>query len=125
LAQVSVTINGKQYRMACDDGEEERLFGLARRFDGYVDELRGSFGEIGDQRLTVMAGIMALDQLVEAERKLRDLEAELQAMKETRTSIINRQEEAEKAIAERLDAAAGRITALAANLGKGEKPVAG
>ncbi|PLX35859.1 MAG: cell division protein ZapA [Hyphomicrobiales bacterium] len=125
MAQVSVTINGKQYRMACDDGEEERLFGLARRFDGYVDELRGSFGEIGDQRLTVMAGIMALDQLVEAERKLRDLEAELQAMKETRTSIINRQEEAEKAIAERLDAAAGRITALAANLGKGEKPVAG
>lgn len=119
MAQVSVTINGKQYRMACDDGEEERLFGLARRFDSYVSELRGSFGEIGDQRLTVMAGIMALDQLTEAERKLRGLETELSAMKETRATMIERQDNTEKDFAERLESAATRIETLAAGLTKG------
>ena len=59
MAQITVTINGKSFRMACDDGEEERLMGLAARFDGWINDLRGAFGEIGDQRLTVMAGIMA------------------------------------------------------------------
>ncbi len=49
------TIDGKAYRMACDEGQEEHLMGLAQRFDRYVSHLRDSFGEIGDQRLTVMA----------------------------------------------------------------------
>ncbi len=121
MAQVSVTINGKQYRMACDDGEEERLFGLANRFDGYIGDLRGSFGEIGDQRLTVMAGIMALDQLVEAERKLRVMESELKALKDTRTSIIESHTATETRFAERLETAAERIESLATELNKGSK----
>ena len=29
MAQVSVSINGRQYRMACDDGQEEHLTRLA------------------------------------------------------------------------------------------------
>ena len=64
MAQVTVTIDGKAYRMACDEGQEEHLIDLAQRFDRYVDAPQGSFGEIGDQRLTVMAGIMVMDELV-------------------------------------------------------------
>jgi cell division protein ZapA len=81
LAQISVTINGKSFRMACDDGEEQRLEGLAARFDGWIGELKSAFGEIGDQRLTVMAGIMATDQLSELERKVTRLEQELAVAK--------------------------------------------
>ena len=65
MAQVTVTIDGKAYRMACDEGQEEHLIGLAQRFDRYVSHLKDSFGEIGDQRLTVMAGIMVMDELSE------------------------------------------------------------
>ncbi|MBN8999629.1 MAG: cell division protein ZapA, partial [Rhizobiales bacterium] len=57
MAQVNVTINGKIYRMACDDGQEAHLESLAERLNETIDRLRGSFGEIGDQRLTVMAAI--------------------------------------------------------------------
>ena len=60
MAQVTVLINGKNYRMACEDGQEEHLQGLARNFDANIRQLHASFGEIGDQRLTVMAGVMAL-----------------------------------------------------------------
>ena len=51
MSQVTVTIAGKTYRMACDDGQEEHLYGLASRLDAIINEIRGVFGEIGDQRL--------------------------------------------------------------------------
>ena len=63
MAQVTVNIDGKAYRMACEEGQEDHLLDLAARFDSYISNLRGSFGEIGDLRLTVMAGIMIMDEL--------------------------------------------------------------
>jgi len=58
MSQVAVQINGKTYRMACDEGQEAHLLDLAMRFEKNISSLKGSFGEIGDQRLTVMAAIM-------------------------------------------------------------------
>ncbi len=68
MSHVSVTINGRQFRMACDDGQEEHLLRLAGTVNEKVDALKGSFGEIGDTRLTVMAAIMVADDLAEAHR---------------------------------------------------------
>ena len=116
MAQVSVTINGRQYRMACDDGEEERLFALARRFDGYIGELKTAFGEIGDQRLSVMAGIMAVDMLANAEQQMKGLEAELESLRESRKALLERTESSEQQFAEKLNAAAARIEDLAKTL---------
>ena len=81
MPQVAVQINGKTYRMACDEGQEAHLLDLAQRFDKYINDLRGSFGEIGDQRLTVMAGVMVTDELVEMKHKLRGVEQELAAVR--------------------------------------------
>lgn len=118
MPQVTVTINGRNYRMACDDGEEDRLVGLAERFNESVDQLKGSFGEIGDQRLTVMAGIMMVDQLSESERKVKGLESELASLRESRTAAVDRFEESENAIAERVGEAAERIEELAQSLNR-------
>src|SRR5262245_17797903 len=52
MSHVTVTINGRQYRMACEDGQENHLIGLARDFDQRIIELHERFGEIGDARLT-------------------------------------------------------------------------
>ncbi|MEO0635091.1 MAG: cell division protein ZapA [Pseudomonadota bacterium] len=81
MPHVVVNINGKPYRMACDDGQEAHLQALGERLDGYVTSLKGSVGEIGDQRLTVMAGVMAADALSEAEERVAKLEAELKALR--------------------------------------------
>jgi cell division protein ZapA len=112
-----VTIAGKTYRMACDDGQEEHLFGLAARLDSTINDLRGVFGEIGDQRLTVMSAITVLDQLSEAERRIRALEADVAALRESRDDISTRQGDLETRLAGRLTEAADRIEAVAHALG--------
>jgi cell division protein ZapA len=73
MAQVVVTIAGRTYRMACDDGEEARLEHLARDFDARIAGLRSSFGEIGDQRIVVMAALTLADELAEAQRQMAEL----------------------------------------------------
>ena len=87
MPSVNVTINGKNYRMACDEGQEEHLLALAAKFDGFVDQLKGSFGEIGDQRLTVMAGVMVTDKVDELEEKM------LSESDKQRTEIMTKEEE--------------------------------
>ena len=116
MPQVTVTINGRSYRMACDAGEEERLTALAGRFDASINSLRGGFGEIGDQRLTVMAGIMMTDQLAEAERKLAGLTAEVETLREARAAIVERAEATESEVARRIEAVAERLETLAHDL---------
>lgn len=90
MAQITVEINDRSFRMACDDGEEERLLGLAQRFDENINSLRDNFGEIGDQRLTVMAGIMVTDQLAEKERKLKAAEARIEELSKAEASVDER-----------------------------------
>jgi cell division protein ZapA len=77
MPQIVVSIDGKTYRMACADGEEAHLTGLAADLDGRINELRGSFGEIGDLRITVMAAIMLSDELSDQRRRVAELEAAL------------------------------------------------
>ncbi|ALV27269.1 cell division protein ZapA [Pannonibacter sp. Q-1] len=116
MAQISVTINGRAFRMACDDGEEDRLIGLAERFDGCINQLRGSFGEIGDQRLTVMAGIMVIDELVELEKRVQQLEQELSMVRDARQAALEHINRNEATVVLRIDEAARKIEALAEGL---------
>jgi cell division protein ZapA len=118
MAQITVTINGKAFRMACDDGEEDRLMGLADRFDSWISELKGAFGEIGDQRLTVMAGIMATDQLSELERKVNSLEQELAQAKQQQVAALDNMSQNEEELSRAVNTAAARIESLAEGLTK-------
>jgi cell division protein ZapA len=116
MSQVSVTINGKTYRMACDDGQESHLEGLADRLNEIIEQLRQSFGEIGDQRLTVMAALTMGDELAESRRQVRRLEAELAAMNETKAAVIKRFEDSEASVARAVEQAAVRLESLAEKL---------
>lgn len=120
MASVSVNINGKTYRMACDEGQENHLIALAEKLDSYVGQLKGSFGEIGDQRLTVMAGIMVTDELVELQKRVAKMEAEMVEMRETIKTSTAAADDGEKEAARRLGEIAGRLQGLAKRLG--DKP---
>ncbi|WP_336293917.1 cell division protein ZapA [Bartonella sp. CB169] len=76
METVSVTIDGKVYRMACDEGQEQHLIELAARLDQYISYLKKNFGEIGDHRLSVMAGIMIIDEMEEIKRENKKLQEE-------------------------------------------------
>jgi cell division protein ZapA len=116
MSQVSVTINGRVYRMACDDGQEDHLTRLARELDARIARLRDSFGEIGDTRLTVMAALMVADELAEAKRSVKSVEQEIESFKEARAVLGDRFEANERAVAEAIENAAERIEQMAHSL---------
>jgi cell division protein ZapA len=116
LAHVNVTISGQTYRMACDDGEEDRLAGLAERLNSSIEQLRTRFGEIGDQRLTVMAAITLADQHAEAERRLVQMETEVAGLEDAHADVVERHETAGASIAGTIVAVAERVEAIAARI---------
>jgi cell division protein ZapA len=116
MSQISVTINGRQFRMACEDGQEEHLTTLARELDSRIESLRGKFGEIGDTRLTVMAALTIADELGEMGTRLNRLEEELMAVQETHVATTDRHKAAQAAIAASLTSAAERIESVTKKL---------
>ncbi|HZD25039.1 MAG TPA: cell division protein ZapA [Alphaproteobacteria bacterium] len=66
MAQVSVRVNGRDYLIACQDGEEQRLTELADYVNSRVGELVDSVGQVGEARLLLMASLMIADELSEA-----------------------------------------------------------
>lgn len=107
MPSVNVMINGKNYRMACDEGQEEHLIRLGEQLDATIDELRGAFGEIGDQRLIVMAAISKADELSEEKRRVARLETTIDQL---------RQSGGDAEIADAIEGAATRIGDLAKRL---------
>jgi cell division protein ZapA len=109
MNHINVTINGRQYRMACEEGQEVRLLKLAESLEARVTELRGKFGEIGDARLTVMAALTVCDELLDATSRLRTMEEELESARNLRAAAVDRARLTQSAVASALNAAADRI----------------
>lgn len=109
MSHINVTINGRQYRMACEEGQEVRLLKLAESLESRIQSLRGKFGEIGDARLTVMAALTVCDELLDAGVQIRNLEQELDGLRNVRLAASDRARETQLAVANALNAAAERI----------------
>ena len=116
MSQVNVTINGRQFRMACEDGEEARLSRLAEELDASIATLRTRFGEIGDTRLTVMAALTLADQLSETKEKLQRLEPELATLRNASVASADHSQATQTAVVAALNAAAERIETITKRL---------
>jgi cell division protein ZapA len=109
MSHINVTINGRQYRMACEEGQEVRLLKLAETLETRIQSLRGKFGEIGDARLTVMAALTVCDELVDTSNRVRSLEQELTELRDFRNAAVERARMTQTAVVNALNAAAERI----------------
>lgn len=109
MSHVNVTIDGRQYRLACEEGQEDHLQRLAEGLDKRVTNLRDKFGEIGDSRLTVMVALMVSDELHESFQRIRTLEEELATLRNVRVAAVDRARATQVAVAAALNAAAERI----------------
>ena len=65
MAQVDVSVNGQSYRIACEDGQEDRLVDLAAMVNEKVLGLVNQIGQVGSNRLLVMAALIIADELVD------------------------------------------------------------
>jgi cell division protein ZapA len=113
MPEVIVEINDRKYRMACEEGQEAHVVALAERFNRHVDQFRDGFGEVGDNRLTVMAGIAVMDELEEAERKIASLQQDLAALTQAGQELSAESEELERKFANRLNEVARKVEAIA------------
>ena len=116
MGQVIASIAGRQYRLACEDGQEDHLQTLAKEIDERIGGLRGKFGEIGNTRLTVMAALTVIDELTEANSRLRQLEAETAALQEARAAAGERAQEASDAVINAFNSAAERLEGITRKL---------
>jgi cell division protein ZapA len=117
MAQVTVTIGGRAYKLACNEGEEPHLEELARVVDSKFEAMHHSFGEIGDQRLIVMAALTVADELTEARARVSALEADAERIAE-RARVARREGEIQAvAAAQAFGELSQRIEKLAAALG--------
>jgi cell division protein ZapA len=105
MPQVKVEINGRAYAVQCDEGQEERVRGLAQYLEAKVTEFAGKLGQVGEARLLLLAGLAVADELAEATETLR----------RTRRQP-GRDAAAEAALANGIESLAQRIEAIAERL---------
>ena len=76
MAQVAITIRGRQYQIACDDGQEAHLARLGRYLDERAADLIAATGSISEPLLLVMVGLVVADELADAAAEIEALSAE-------------------------------------------------
>jgi cell division protein ZapA len=116
MSHVNVTIHGRQYRMACEDGQEDHLRRLAKDLEQRIEHLKASFGAVGDMRLMVMAALTIADELSDAGKRMRRLEEDLAALNEARSASTDRAQATQAAIIAALNAASERIEGVTRTL---------
>ena len=109
MAQVDVSINNHNYRILCDDGQEEHLKELADLVDQRLVQLVNTVGQIGESRLLVMTCLVVADELMEA----------YAALQEKAGAVGENGTVADAALATATEALAQRIESIAARLGDG------
>jgi cell division protein ZapA len=109
MAAVNVVVNGRNYSIACNDGEEDHLRALVQVVDGKLTELVNMVGQIGDQRLMLMAALLLADEKSAQDEKLAAVEKSIGELKAAEADLKRQLDEAEGFAAERLEAAAQRV----------------
>ena len=69
MATVTVEVNGRQYAVGCEDGQEDHVRDLAAEFDARVREMEQQVGSVGELRLFLMAALVTADELHEARQR--------------------------------------------------------
>src|SRR5260221_10011120 len=108
----NVMVNSRAYTIACDDGEEEHLKGLAAHVDAKAREVLGSVGQVGDARMLLMAALLIADERHELSGKT----AAADTGDGEKKALHLRAEEAEGIAADALESAAKRLEEIAVRL---------
>jgi cell division protein ZapA len=111
MAQAVVNIAGRTYRMNCEEGEQGHIEDLALLLEARIADLRGAFGEIGDQRIVVMAALTVADEFYAVQKQLAETQAELEATRAEVEEGRLRQRELAESAAKALDKATSKVVA--------------
>jgi cell division protein ZapA len=118
MGQVSVTLNGRTYRLECGAGEETHLIALAEYLGSHVDTMRRKFGQVGDDRLILMASLLVTDELWETRRQVQELKTALAEARRDKSTADEQTKNVHADLAARVGAAADRLELLNEQYGR-------
>ena len=122
MGQVTVVLNGRTYRLECGEGEESHLIALAEYLGTHIEDMKRKFGQVGDDRLILMASLLVTDELWELRREMEALKASLATARRDR-SVADESAKSDKAdLAGRIEAVADRLEVLNERFGSEAKP---
>ena len=113
---VNVMVNSRAYTIACDEGEEDHLRELAAHVDSKVKELLASVGQVGDQRLLLMAALLIADEHHEVAQQLHLRTQELNAISGNHDDVSGQLAQSESIAADAFEAATKRLEDVVARL---------
>lgn len=112
MAVVNLVINGHNYNVDCNDGEEAQLQKLGAAVDAKVLEVVRMVGQVGELRLLLMASMLLADDAGVAQEKAQEAERSLAGLKRINADLQSQLSAAETKAAEKLDIATGRVEAV-------------
>jgi cell division protein ZapA len=112
-SKVTISINGREFIMGCEPGEEAYLSELAAHLDGHLKDLASKLGQIGELRLLVMASLIVADEMRAAQRETARLKDELLDAKGATSQAEARRRADRAKAADVIARAAHRLEALA------------
>ena len=112
MGQVSVTLNGRTYRLECGEGEEAHLIELAEYLGTHVEVVKRKFGQVGDDRLILMASLHVMDQLWDLKHQMQEMKAAMAEARRDRSVADESAKSRASDLAARVSAVAGRLEML-------------
>ena len=97
MANVNIKFNNKDYLLSCDDGQEQNLKELARHLDSKYGELKNNLGNIGENKLLLIAAIQMVDDYFDLFKKVKNAKNDFEKLsirfKELRSLAIKYKED--------------------------------
>ncbi len=118
MGQVTVKVNGRSFRMACQDGAEQRVLELAGQIDAIVQDVKGGFEHIQDDRLFLMAALIMADQLTDLRDELHKTLVQICNLRSIQAADSASSYIPTRDVARIVDASSARLQQLEARLGR-------
>ncbi len=90
MPDVKITIGGREFEVACQDGEEHYLRAAAALLDAEATALASQIGRLPESRMLLMAGLMLADKAAGIEEQMRALREKLAAQEKQIEELRNR-----------------------------------
>jgi len=92
MPEQAITIGHKEFKVACQPGEEAYLIAAAEMLDAEARRLLNQIGRVPAERMLLMAGLMLADKTAEAGDKVKAAEAEIASLREEISRLRTRPE---------------------------------
>jgi len=109
MSEVAVTVNGRTYKITCDDGQEPRIRRLAQYVDARIGEFAKSIGQVGEGRLLLLAALVIADELSDANEALQQEQSRARSAETEAADAADAAASGVHGIAQRIEAIAARL----------------